>query len=333
MPRLLSTIAAKFKTQIFHCMKNFFTSMFISCTIFSFAQAPTINCQKSLGGSSVDEAYSIQQTFDGGYIATGRSSNDGDVSSNHGSKDYRLIKLNTSGTVQGEKCFGGSSSEYANNLHQTADGGFIIGGYSSSNDGDVSGNHSGDDYWLVKLNPGVLALDLLSFTAQLQQNKTMLLSWSTSNEMNNDHFTIEKSKDGINFSSIGTVSASVKPQAQNNYSFTDNSVVAGIWYYRLKQTDKNDQSVYSKTIPVKVTSQTPIKIVPNPSANGKFSVDLGEAKKNIYITVTDNSGRNILSQQQSSAQYINLNLRDEKGIYYLLMVYDGGKSIQKLIVE
>jgi hypothetical protein len=113
--------------------------------------------QKSLGGSSYDWAWSIAQTTDGGFIVAGYSySNDGDVSGHHGmigSADYWVVKLNSSGDIVWQKCLGGSNYDIARSIAQTSDGGFIVAGESASNDGDVSGNHGGYDYWVVKLSP------------------------------------------------------------------------------------------------------------------------------------------------------------------------------------
>ncbi len=109
--------------------------------------------QTSLGGTGTDGAYSISQTTDGGFIVAGNSnSNDGDVSGNHGYYDYWVVKLNSSGDIQWQKCLGGSYEDFARSISQTADGGFIVAGYSESNDGDVSGNNGYYDYWVVKLN-------------------------------------------------------------------------------------------------------------------------------------------------------------------------------------
>jgi len=112
----------------------------------------TIEWQKSLGGSNSDQARSIQQTNDGGYIVTGESdSNDGDVSGNHGSQDIWVVKLNFTGTIEWQKSIGGTESESTSSIQKTNDGGYIVAGGSSSNDGDVSGNHGDVDCWLVKL--------------------------------------------------------------------------------------------------------------------------------------------------------------------------------------
>ncbi|MFH2143681.1 MAG: T9SS type A sorting domain-containing protein [Bacteroidota bacterium] len=120
-----------------------------------------VQWQKCLGGAGSDNAYSIQQTSDGGFIVAGLSaSNDGDVSENHGNSDSWVVKLNSTGDVQWQKCLGGTSSDYAYSIQKTSDSGFIIAGYSNSNDGDVSGNHGSYDFWVVKLSSEVYIEEL-----------------------------------------------------------------------------------------------------------------------------------------------------------------------------
>ncbi len=112
-----------------------------------------IEWQKCLGGTDHDFAYSIQQTSDGGFIVAGLTgSNDGDVSGNHGGRDAWVVKLNSSGEIEWQKCLGGTNYDFAYSIQQTSDGGFIVASITGSNDGDVSGNHGGSDYWVVKLN-------------------------------------------------------------------------------------------------------------------------------------------------------------------------------------
>jgi len=112
-----------------------------------------IQWQKCLGGNGTDISTSIQQTSDGGYIVAGYTfSNNGDVSGNHGSYDYWIVKLSNSGNIEWKKCLGGTNEDYAACIQQTNDGGFIIAGQTNSNDGNVSGNHGNYDYWIVKLS-------------------------------------------------------------------------------------------------------------------------------------------------------------------------------------
>ncbi|GEP52602.1 hypothetical protein FNO01nite_32740 [Flavobacterium noncentrifugens] len=115
--------------------------------------APAIEWQKSLGGTADDQAHFAQQTADGGYIMAGNTtSNDGDVSGNHGNGDAWVVKLNASNEIEWQKTLGGSLYDYAQSMQQTADGGYIVAGYTESHDGDATGNHGGDDAWIVKLD-------------------------------------------------------------------------------------------------------------------------------------------------------------------------------------
>lgn len=115
--------------------------------------APAIEWQKSLGGIGDDQAHVVQQTADGGYVLAGNTtSNDGDVSGNHGNGDVWVVKLNASHTIEWQKTLGGSFYDYAQSMQQTADGGYIVAGYTNSYDGDATGNHGNDDAWIVKLD-------------------------------------------------------------------------------------------------------------------------------------------------------------------------------------
>ena len=123
-----------------------------SCSAYS-QNSPTIQWQKSLGGTGADNARCVQQTDDGGYIVAGDTqSNNGDVSGNHGNTDFWLVKLDTSGTIQWQHSYGGADYDHAYTVRQTPDGGYVAAGSSFSTDGDVTGNHGGVDYWVVKLD-------------------------------------------------------------------------------------------------------------------------------------------------------------------------------------
>ena len=114
-----------------------------------------IQWQKCYGGSAEDDAYGGgQQTSDGGYILCGTSEcNDGDVTGNHGGWDYWVVKTDHLGALQWQKCYGGTNFDEECSVQQTTGGGYILCGFSQSNDGDVTGNHGGQDYWVVKTNP------------------------------------------------------------------------------------------------------------------------------------------------------------------------------------
>jgi uncharacterized delta-60 repeat protein len=78
---------------------------------------------KTYGGTSSDYANSVQQTSDGGYIVAGETESFG-----AGRNDVFLIKTDANGNVQWAKTYGGTSSDYANSVQQTSDGGYIVAG-------------------------------------------------------------------------------------------------------------------------------------------------------------------------------------------------------------
>jgi len=96
---------------------------------------------KTFGGSEDDLAYSVQQTADGGYILGGST-----LSYGAGVSDAWLVKTDADGNTLWDKTFGGSEDDVANSVQQTADGGYILGGYTYSY-GAAGDTH---DAWLVK---------------------------------------------------------------------------------------------------------------------------------------------------------------------------------------
>ena len=120
---------------------------------FVNAQTPTIEWQKTYGGSG-DEYYGyILKLHDGNYLQYGNTaSKDGDFSANQGKDDAYMIKTDVSGNILWSKTYGGKKDDGFNQVVETADGNLVAAGYTDSKSGDVAGNHGGRDGWLVKLN-------------------------------------------------------------------------------------------------------------------------------------------------------------------------------------
>lgn len=116
-----------------------------------------IEWDNTIGGSSEDILTCIIQTSDGGFMLGGRSLSDisGDkTTANNGSFDYWIVKTDSSGNVEWDKTIGGSVTDYLSSIIQTADGGYLLGGLSSSGiGGDKNEVNLGIyDYWIVKVN-------------------------------------------------------------------------------------------------------------------------------------------------------------------------------------
>ncbi len=112
--------------------------------------------QHCYGGSLNDDALRIVATGDGGYLFAARSySNDGDVTGHHGStdsSDYWVVKIDSIGTIQWEKSYGGTGDDAPFGLTRTDDNAYVLCGDATSNDDDVSGNHGGSDIWVLKID-------------------------------------------------------------------------------------------------------------------------------------------------------------------------------------
>ncbi len=109
--------------------------------------------QHNYGGADNDIATAVLQTNDGGYIVAGGTvSFDGQVSGNHGAEDAWVLRLDQLGNILWKKTYGGTLNERAESIQPTSDGGFVLSGYSQSDDGDLTDNKGDFDYWVFKIN-------------------------------------------------------------------------------------------------------------------------------------------------------------------------------------
>lgn len=121
-----------------------------------------IEWQKTYGSRARTEiAKSITQTKDNNYLIAGVAYDSGeDLANNsyHGSNDALVLKIDGSGNLLWQKLFGGSNMDWGQSIAATKDGGGVLAGFTSSNDGDVTGFHNDrkagtqDDMWVVKLD-------------------------------------------------------------------------------------------------------------------------------------------------------------------------------------
>ncbi len=94
--------------------------------------------EQTYGGSKNDYAYQAIIAHDSGYIITGNTfPSDGDVSFHHGDRDVWVVKISAEGMLEWERCYGGSAIDSGSCISRTSDGGYIIGGTTGSNDGDI----------------------------------------------------------------------------------------------------------------------------------------------------------------------------------------------------
>jgi hypothetical protein len=114
--------------------------------------------QKSYGGTDNDIPFALKITSDGGYIVAGETySNDFDVQGNHDTtgieSDVWVLKIDSAGNIEWQKCLGGVGTDKAFDIQVTSDSDYIVVGWEQSGDnGDVNGSHGARDIWVIKLN-------------------------------------------------------------------------------------------------------------------------------------------------------------------------------------
>ncbi|HMX04185.1 MAG TPA: T9SS type A sorting domain-containing protein [Chitinophagales bacterium] len=126
--------------------------------VVKYDASGNLQWQKTYGGTGYDKLEDIVQTSDGGYLLGGYSNSP--VSGNKteglisGSIDIWVIKIDAAGTIVWQNDIGGNQSDYLGSISETADGGCIVGAYSSSPiSGDKTEGSKGlTDYWIIKLN-------------------------------------------------------------------------------------------------------------------------------------------------------------------------------------
>ncbi len=176
--------------------------------------------------------------------------------------------------------------------------------------------------------PLPIELTDLSYTCK---DNSLQLNWTTATEKSNDYFTIEKSKDALNFVEIGTVKGAGNSNTELKYEFTDVNLQKEISYYRIKQTDFDDTFTYSAVIsPIKCKTifGFEFEVFPNPS------VDVLNIKSSVLsakVVVLDFLGKIVFENNLETSNTVIDISKFESGIYFVQMISDGETQSKKFI--
>jgi hypothetical protein len=258
--------------------------------------------QKCLGGTENDQAHSIQQTTDGGYIVSGSTgSNDGNVSGYNGGSDVWVVKLNTAGSLVWQKCLGGTDYEQGLSIQQTSDSGYIVAGFTGSNDGDVVGAFDGTgDVWVLKLNS----------IGNLVWQKCL---GGTDIDGAN---SIQQTIDG------GFIVA--------GYTWSNDGDVEGfngthdIWVVKLNAT---------LSLVENEGNEKEFELYPNPT-NGKVTLKVNDQFNPQLVTIKNSNGQILekLTVSKNTSNEFEIELNAENGIYFIA-VFDGENTITKKVIK
>jgi hypothetical protein len=148
--------------------------------------------------------------------------------------------------------------------------------------------------YVLRFN-GTIPVELTSFSAAAD-NQNVILKWSTSSEKNNNGFEIQR-KDESDFYAIGFIEGNGTTTEINNYSFTDNNLQSGTYFYRLKQIDYDGSFSFSDEVMVEIVNPASFVLNQNypnpfnPSTNLKFSIpSTGFVNLSIYNLVGEKVG-------------------------------------------
>jgi hypothetical protein len=178
-----------------------------------------------------------------------------------------------------------------------------------------------------------LPISLLDFNAQLVLDHVDL-NWTTATETNNDFFTIERSKNGVDFKELAQIKGAGNSNQIQNYRLIDEQPYQGVSYYRLKQTDFNGKYSYSeiKTVDISVNAiHNHLSVYPNPSnLKGVYlALPDGIDDEKIIIQVIDIYGKVVYSnnyflKNTTTPLFINLD-QVANGIYSIQMMQSNGQ--------
>ena len=177
--------------------------------------------------------------------------------------------------------------------------------------------------WALALLSSPLPITLLNFDARLNKKNKVDLWWTTSSEINNDYFTVEKSRDGMNFEAIAIVDGAGNSTTYLDYAATDDHPYPGINYYRLRQTDFDGHFSFSEIKAVTLDGKTGFDIVlfPNP-AQSVLNIMAQEGPYSFVIL--DATGRRVM--EATDQRRVNIQ-RLSPGVYTLVLY--AGENISR----
>lgn len=280
--------------------------------------------QRSLGGTMEDYAFKVIETTNGYAIGGETLSGSGDVLTNHGGTDLWFIRLDASGNMLWNQCYGGPGRQELSDFVATPDGGYILAGNTAGDGGMVSGYHSPgtgnfgvkDDYWVAKISSGGALEwqkcyggtdnDVATAIRTTIDGGYVITGYSDSNNFDNDSFFTFNKWDywTIKTDSQGTIQWQETHGGSDDDSPTGLLVTADNGYLIAGFSNSVDQHITAPRggndfFVVKLAADalgTPeqetatVRIYPNP-ARGSLQVDTPEADT---VVLLDLQGRTVL---------------------------------------
>ncbi|MEP6675858.1 MAG: T9SS type A sorting domain-containing protein [Ferruginibacter sp.] len=189
--------------------------------------------------------------------------------------------------------------------------------------------------WMLqfKRNFVTLAVGGLEFNAAKKDNDKILLSWKTVTESNNRGFEIQRSNDGVNFTTVTFVNGLGTNGNGAVYSFTDAAPLNGRSYYRLKQIDNDNNFKYSEIRFVDLVKQKAVTAYPNPVLDVLNINVSGYDFSHALLRIIDVNGRVVKQQVITGNGSISVPVKDLSHAVYAAEITEGSVSVRFRFVK
>ena len=190
-------------------------------------------------------------------------------------------------------------------------------------------------WWALVEENSPLPLFFLSFNIR-QEAGQAVLSWQTTMETNVKNFEIQRTADAHDFQTVGKVPAK-GGSAKNDYAFTDNNLVPGINYYRIKSIDMDDAFLFSRIRVLNYDLKNELIVFPNPIQNNTIQMSGAQLLESPYaVYLYDLQGR-LLQQEllKVKSNIVPWPLKNtlKPGIYLFQVVHGSSVYQEKVLVE
>jgi hypothetical protein len=189
--------------------------------------------------------------------------------------------------------------------------------------------HDGDDYGIYHQKytlSSALPVELFIFTGR-KVSSDVLLEWQTVTEINNAHFDVEWSKDGIAFERIGEVAGAGTTNKVQFYEFLHKNPVIGQNYYRLKQVDFDGKFEYTNILNIEFQDiKIKYQIYPNPATHYIIVTGMPTGER---VQIFNVNGQLVKEFQTNSTSHHALITDLPSGTYFVKI----GEQVKKLIIQ
>jgi hypothetical protein len=287
-------------------------------------------------GIAIDENNNV---FVAGYSGTqtGLTSQGFQADFGGGFSDALSLRLSKDGDLVWCSYLGGSNTDFGLDIATDKIGNVFLSGITNSTENigylgfktTFQGGYF--DAFLSKIIDGTFPVTLKYFSASLTNQKTVVLKWETTDEVNVESFEIERSRDGRAFEKLGVVSAT---GSNSRYQFTDFNPTSGANYYRLKIKDNDGQVSYSEWKYIKLSGWRAV-ILPNPvsSANNAL-VQLEDVEGDVAVSILDMKGSTLWMTKLYGETFVELPVAGyTSGIYFVRIQNQNTVQMLKLVKQ